>query len=40
MAGAPEDIVRVKKSYTGQFLAPVLARGCTVSTVDAQLFHE
>jgi excinuclease ABC subunit A len=26
-AGAPEDIVRVKKSYTGQFLAPVLARG-------------
>jgi excinuclease ABC subunit A len=25
--GAPEDIVRVKKSYTGQFLAPVLARG-------------
>jgi len=26
-AGTPEDIVRVKKSYTGQFLAPVLARG-------------
>jgi excinuclease ABC subunit A len=26
-AGAPEDLVRVKKSYTGQFLAPVLARG-------------
>jgi excinuclease ABC subunit A len=25
--GAPEDIVRAKKSYTGQFLAPVLARG-------------
>src|SRR5262249_26504020 len=26
-AGTPEDIVRVKKSYTGQFLAPVLVRG-------------
>ena len=26
-AGTPEDVVRVKKSYTGQFLAPVLARG-------------
>ena len=28
-AGAPEDVVRVKRSYTGQFLAPVLrpARG-------------
>ncbi|HLL28901.1 MAG TPA: excinuclease ABC subunit UvrA [Xanthobacteraceae bacterium] len=26
-SGTPEDIVRVKKSYTGQFLAPVLARG-------------
>ncbi len=24
--GAPEDIVRVKRSYTGQFLAPVLGR--------------
>jgi excinuclease ABC subunit A len=25
-AGTPEDIVKVKRSYTGQFLAPVLAR--------------
>jgi len=25
-AGTPEDVVRVKRSYTGQFLAPVLAR--------------
>ncbi|HYW60075.1 MAG TPA: ATP-binding cassette domain-containing protein, partial [Xanthobacteraceae bacterium] len=25
-AGSPEDIVKVKRSYTGQFLAPVLAR--------------
>jgi excinuclease ABC subunit A len=25
-AGAPEDIVKVKRSYTGAFLAPVLAR--------------
>ncbi len=25
-AGTPEDIVRVRRSYTGQFLAPVLAR--------------
>src|SRR5437868_13114873 len=25
--GAPEDIVKVKRSYTGQFLAPVLGRG-------------
>jgi excinuclease ABC subunit A len=24
--GAPEDVVKVKRSYTGQFLAPVLAR--------------
>jgi excinuclease ABC subunit A len=24
--GAPEEIARVKGSYTGQFLAPVLAR--------------
>ena len=24
--GTPEDIVRVKRSYTGQFLAPVLVR--------------
>ena len=24
--GTPEDIVKVKRSYTGQFLAPVLAR--------------
>jgi excinuclease ABC subunit A len=26
-AGAPEDIVREKRSYTGHFLKPVLARG-------------
>jgi excinuclease ABC subunit A len=26
-AGTPEDIVREKRSYTGQFLNPVLARG-------------
>jgi excinuclease ABC subunit A len=25
-AGTPEDIVKIKRSYTGQFLAPVLAR--------------
>jgi excinuclease ABC subunit A len=25
-AGTPEEIVKVKRSYTGQFLAPVLAR--------------
>src|SRR6202012_5490298 len=25
-AGTPEDIVKVKRSYTGQYLAPVLAR--------------
>ncbi len=25
-AGTPEDVVRVKRSYTGQFLAPVLSR--------------
>jgi excinuclease ABC subunit A len=25
-AGAPEDVVKVKRSYTGQFLAPVLRR--------------
>src|SRR5262249_48401730 len=25
-AGSPEEIVKVKRSYTGQFLAPVLAR--------------
>jgi excinuclease ABC subunit A len=25
-AGAPEDVVKVKRSYTGAFLAPVLAR--------------
>src|SRR6201986_3311399 len=24
--GTPEDIVKVKRSYTGQFLAPVLGR--------------
>jgi excinuclease ABC subunit A len=26
-AGTPEDVVKAKRSYTGQFLAPVLARG-------------
>jgi hypothetical protein len=26
-AGAPEDIVKAKRSYTGEFLKPVLARG-------------
>ena len=25
-AGTPEEIVKVKRSYTGQFLRPVLAR--------------
>jgi excinuclease ABC subunit A len=25
-AGTPEDVVREKRSYTGQFLKPVLAR--------------
>ena len=25
-AGTPEDIVKVKRSYTGKFLAPVLER--------------
>ena len=25
-AGTPEDVVKVKRSYTGAFLAPVLAR--------------
>ncbi len=25
--GTPEDVAKVKRSYTGQFLAPVLARG-------------
>ena len=25
-AGSPEDIVRTKRSYTGQFLRPVLGR--------------
>ena len=24
--GTPEDVAKVKRSYTGQFLAPVLAR--------------
>ncbi len=26
-AGPPEEIVKEKRSYTGQFLKPVLARG-------------
>jgi excinuclease ABC subunit A len=25
-AGTPEDVVKVKESYTGQYLKPVLAR--------------
>jgi excinuclease ABC subunit A len=25
-AGSPEDIAKAKRSYTGQFLAPVLGR--------------
>ena len=25
-AGTPEDVVKVKRSYTGAFLAPVLSR--------------
>ena len=25
-SGTPEDIVKAKRSYTGQFLAPVLGR--------------
>ena len=25
-AGTPEEVVRIKRSYTGKFLAPVLAR--------------
>jgi excinuclease ABC subunit A len=24
--GTPEDVVKAKRSYTGQFLAPVMAR--------------
>ena len=28
-AGTPEDIVREKRSYTGAFLKPVLARSAT-----------
>src|SRR5690606_22223864 len=26
-AGTPEDVVKVKRSYTGQYLAPVLKKG-------------
>ncbi|MEM7637321.1 MAG: hypothetical protein AAF299_22385, partial [Pseudomonadota bacterium] len=26
-AGTPEDVVGVERSYTGQYLAPVLSRG-------------
>ena len=29
VAGKPEDVARHKRSYTGQFLAPVLKRGRT-----------
>ena len=28
-AGTPEDVVKVKESYTGQYLKPVLARGAS-----------
>lgn len=38
-AGTPEDIVKVKESYTGQYLKPVLARrvaaGSTKESRDA-----
>ena len=33
-AGTPEDVVKVKRSYTGQFLAPVLARGAREAEED------
>jgi excinuclease ABC subunit A len=26
-AGSPEDVVKEKRSYTGQYLKPVLAKG-------------
>jgi excinuclease ABC subunit A len=35
-AGTPEDIVKVKKSYTGAFLAHVLARREGKRTVAAK----
>jgi excinuclease ABC subunit A len=30
-AGTPEDVVKVKESYTGQYLKPVLARKAKVT---------
>jgi len=33
--GPPEDIAKVKRSYTGQFLAPVLARRDTKTRTEA-----
>jgi excinuclease ABC subunit A len=32
-AGTPEDVVRVKASYTGQYLAPILAKRLAVRAV-------
>jgi hypothetical protein len=34
-AGTPEDVCAVKRSYTGQFLKPVLARGSAGSRASA-----
>ena len=34
-AGTPEDVVKVKRSYTGKFLAPVLARRAVVGSAAA-----
>ena len=33
-AGTPEDVVKVKRSYTGAFLAPVLGRGAREEEED------
>jgi excinuclease ABC subunit A len=35
-AGPPEDVAKVKRRYTGQFLAPVLARGSAAATGAAR----
>ena len=35
-AGTPEDVVKVKRSYTGKFLAPVLARRAVGSAAAAK----
>jgi excinuclease ABC subunit A len=34
-AGTPEDVVKVKRSYTGQFLAPVLSRRDKKKRIEA-----